>query len=172
MSDKGQDKVIAFDTLFTTNQIQMMKIFMPFLDLSMQKNIAIYIKIMELQYTISFFKRYPSASVFPLPKESHNDSSKIIKNILPYCNPEDRSKIENISNMFESFERYKEIMETVQMMKDLFPDGDNPLNSDLLSGLTGMSGFSDGGFDPAQMFEMFQMFQSMSNSDCSNDNNE
>ena len=175
MSDKGQDKVIAFDTLFTTNHIQMMKIFMPYLDLSMQKNIAIYVKMMELQYTIQFFQKNPSVPPLPLQNEKSNDTSAILNSMLPYCNPDERAKIENISNMLKTYQQYKEMMEMVQMMKELFPEGENPMNGDLLSGLAGLGGMggmggmpgmgdsSEGGFDPTQMFEMFQMLQSMPN---------
>jgi hypothetical protein len=59
MNDSGQDKVTAFDALFTNSQIQMLKIFMPYFDPSMQKRLAIYIKWMELQYTIRFFHEFP-----------------------------------------------------------------------------------------------------------------
>ncbi len=169
MSDKGQDKVIAFDTLFTTNHIQMMKIFMPYLDLSMQKNIAIYVKMMELQYTIQFFQRNPSVPPLPLQKEQSNDTSVILNSMLPYCNPDEKAKIQSISNMLKTYQQYKEMMEMVQMMKELFPEGENPMNGDLLSGLAGLGGMSgmgdssEGGFDPTQMFDMVQMIQSMSN---------
>ena len=131
MGDKGQDKVIAFDTLFTTNHIQKMKIFMPYLDLSMQKNIAIHIKIMELQYTIQFFQRNPSVLPLPLQKEKSNDTSAILSSILPYCNPDEKAKIEGISNMFKTYQQFKEMMEMMEMMKDLFPEGENPMNGDL-----------------------------------------
>lgn len=154
MSDKGQDKVYAFDTLFTNNSIQMMKILMSYLDRPMQKNMAIYIKYMELQYTMSFFRKYPSASISPLPKEESFNIGKLCGEVVPYCSDADRAKVENMRNMFETFNNMKEMMEMVQMMKELFPEGENPMNPDILSGLSGMPGMS--GFDPSQMFEMFQ----------------
>ena len=65
MGERDQDKVTTFDTLFTNNQIQKLKILMTYLDRSMQKNMAIYIKYLELQYTMEFFRRFPSANAFP-----------------------------------------------------------------------------------------------------------
>lgn len=158
MDDKGQDKVIAFDTLFTNKNIQMLKILMPYFDLPMQKNLAIYIKFQELQYTMTFFQKYPTASLSPLPKETTFDILKLCGEIMPYCEPSQRAKMENMQNMFQTMQNYKEMMETVQMMKDLFPEGENPMDSDFLSGLTGMTG----GFDPSSMFEMFQAMSGQS----------
>lgn len=151
MSDKGQDKVAAFDTLFTNNHIQMLKILMSYFDPSMQRNMAVYIKYMELQYTLSFFQKHPGASVPPLPRESSFDISKLCGEVIPYCSSSEQAKMENMRNMFQTFENYKGMMETVQMMKEMFPEGENPMDSDFMSGMAGMAGF-----DPSQMFEMFQ----------------
>lgn len=160
MSDIGQDKVIAFDTLFTTNQIQMLKILMSYFDRPMQKNMAIYIKYMELQYTMTFFQKYPTAGIPGLHKESGFDIMKLCSEAMPFCGSEEKAKMENMQNMFQTFENYKGMMEMVQMMKELFPEGQNPMDSDFLSGMAGMSGMGGmggmGGFDPSQIFEMFQ----------------
>lgn len=37
MDEKGQDKVMAFDTLFTTNHLQMLKVLTSYLDPAAQK---------------------------------------------------------------------------------------------------------------------------------------
>ena len=166
MNDREQDKVIAFDTLFTNHHIQMMKILMPYFDRSMQKNLAIYIKFMELQYTMDFFKKYPNAA---LPREPSFDMIKLCSDMIPYCAPQDRAKMENMRNMYQTFENYKGMMEMVQMMKELFPEGENQdgsgfggMNPDILSSLAGMGGMPDmQGFDPSQMFDMFQMMSGM-----------
>lgn len=169
MNENGQDKVIAFDLLFTNKRIQMLKIFMPYFDRSMQKNLAIHIKYLELQYTMDFFKKYPSASLDELPHESSFNISNVFGDILPYCEDKEKTKLESMRNMFQTFANFKEMMEMMQMMKELFPEGENPMDSmdtmasmasmggldpDMLSGMAGMFGSS--GFDPSQMFEMFQ----------------
>ena len=56
MDEKEQDNVAAFDMLFTTNQIQIMKTLLPCFDRPMQKYLAIYIKYQELQYTLEKIK--------------------------------------------------------------------------------------------------------------------
>ena len=60
MTDKKDDasNVMAFDALYTTNQIQKLKVLLPYIEPSMQKHLAVYIKYMELQYTIQFTKKH------------------------------------------------------------------------------------------------------------------
>lgn len=153
MEEKELQKVIAFDTLFTTNQIQMMKILLTYMTPSTQKSLAIYIKFMEFQYTISFFQRNPNASFNALPHEDKFDISKLCTEILPLCKPDEREKLSQIRSMMENFEHMQEMMQMVQMMQEMFPDGapfgdmngESDGGFDFLSGLTGMdlSQFSD-----------------------------
>lgn len=58
MAEKREDasNVMAFDALYTTNQIQKLKVLLPYIEPSMQKHLAVYIKYMELQYTINLTK--------------------------------------------------------------------------------------------------------------------
>ena len=155
MSDKITDKVTAFDTLFTTNYIQKLKILIHYFDRSMQKNIAVYIKYLELQYTMNFFRQHPSADISLFPRESSVDCGKLCGEMIPYCNAAQKSQMENIQNMFHTFENYKEMMEMVQMMQEMFPEGENPMGT-----MFGGNDFQNaGGMDLSQMFQMFNMFQ-------------
>lgn len=144
MSLSEHDKILAFDTLFTTNHIQMLKIIMPLFDVPAQRHMAVYIKYMELQYTISYLKKY-SFPIFPKSTDPHC----VCKEILPYCSCEEKKKVEQMEQLFSSMENYREMMEMFNMMKEMFPEGEGGgINPDMLSGLFGG--------DSAQMFEMFQ----------------
>lgn len=159
MDEKGQDKIMAFDTLFTTNQIQMLKILVSYMDPSAQKSIAVYIKFMELQYTLSFFHTYPNASLKKLPREESFDASKLCDEILPFCAPSEREQLNNMKNMFHNFTNMQEMMQMMQMMKELFPEGESPFGgdpADILSGLSGMEGMNASGMDLSQIMNMFQ----------------
>ena len=61
------DKVTAFDALFTNNQIQKLKILLSYVDSPMQRQLAIYIKFLELKYTMELFQRSPQLSVSHSP---------------------------------------------------------------------------------------------------------
>lgn len=163
MTDYGQDKVAAFDTLFTNNKIQKLKILMPYFDRTTQKNIAIYIKYMELQYTLSFFNSSTTKSALFIPVEKNLNFEKLCSEIIPYSNRDEKTKLENIKNMFKTFESYKDMIETFQMMKELFPEGDNPMNMDLMNSMdfmnsfAGMSGMGDmSGFNSEQLFSLLK----------------
>lgn len=178
MSEREQDKVWAFDTLFTNNHIQKLKILMPYFDRPMQKNMAVYIKFLELQYTLNFFRRYPSADLGPLPREDSMDISKLCDEMIPYCTQSERSQMENMQNMFRTFENYKEMMEMVQMMKEMFPEGENPMSSMFggmdMSQMPNMSQMPSMSQMPdmSQMMDMFQMFNSFNGGDSDHGNNE
>ncbi len=153
--ENGQDKVAAFDTLFTTNQIQMLKILLTYVEPSQQKNMAVYIKFMELQYTISFFKMHPDSSLPCFSSEKGANASKICDEILPLCNPSEQDKISNMKKMMQTFENMQEMMQMIQLMKDFFPEGENCFGGDpssLFSGLSNISGMDN----MSQLFEMFQ----------------
>ncbi len=139
--EKNPDKIQAFDALFTNNHIQIYKILLPYFDAAMQKQMAVYIKYMEFQYTLAYFKRHP---YFAMPRKNMDDTTQICKEILPYCSAAEKSNIDKIMEMSATMKNAKEMMETINMMKEMFPDGFS---------------FNEGSdFSPEAMQQMFQMF--------------
>lgn len=114
------DKIQAFDALFTNNRIQIFKILLPYLEPSMQKSLAIYIKYMEFQYTLTYFKQYPDAH---MPQSSKEDTSQICNEILPFCSGPQKRQIEQFGNMFSNMNQMWEMIDMMNMIKDMFPDG-------------------------------------------------
>lgn len=153
MTDNRHDKVAAFDTLFTTNHIQILKILLTYMDPSRQKTMAVYIKFMELQYTIAFYQRHSSALPH-LPREDNMNISKLCDELFPLCDHVEQEKLQQMKSMYQNYENMQEMMQMVQMMKDLFPEGENPLGGDSSALFSGLSGSS--GMDMSQIFEMFQ----------------
>lgn len=163
MKEKEMDKIMAFDTLFTTNRIQMYKILLSYLQPAAQKQFAIYIKFMELQYTISFFQSHPHAALKELPQKEAPSTSQIFDEILPFCDISQRETLNNMKTMLQNFENMQEMMETIQMMKELFPEGIGSGMGDSNSPGSGMD-LSQilsmlGGNDMAGMSELFDMFK-------------
>lgn len=146
MEQNGHDKITVFDTLFTTNHIQMLKILMPYFDLPMRKQLVVYIKYLELRYALSYFDSHTHelygcaggyGSTFdgsdPFGKEEFN-INKICSELLPYCTSDERQKIEQISGLFRSMEMYKEMSQTLELMKDFIPDFMPDFTPDAMSG--------------------------------------
>lgn len=122
MDSNERSKVIAFDTLFCTNHIQMLKVILPYMDNQAQKSMAIYIKFLELNYTIDFFKKHPYSLCSCVERETSPDIFKMCTELLPYCTEPEKKQIEQIRNVFQSMEMYREMSKTMDMMKDFMPD--------------------------------------------------
>ncbi len=156
MKETGQEKIIAFDTLFTTNHIQMLKILLTYLEPSQQKTMAVYIKFLELQYTLAFFRQHPS-SPLQFPNDEKPNVTKLCDEILPFCSPSQQEMLNNMKNMYQNFQNMQEMMQMAEMMKELFPNNDNSTDGNPLSMLSGLSGmFGSDGMDMTQLFELFQ----------------
>ena len=118
MDEKEQDNVAAFDVLFTSNQIQIMKILLPCFAPSTQKYLAIYIKYQELQYTISYFHEH-SVHASSLSSNKSESFLKLLPALLPYCTDSQKKMIQQFEQMLSSMETYREMMEMMQTMQSM-----------------------------------------------------
>jgi len=156
MENHQCNKASAFDTLYTNNQIQMLKIILTYMDKKTQKSMAVYIKFLELTYTINLLKETPCCTCFWSEAESDFDITKMCTEILPYCSEAQRTQISQMINMFKAMEMYKEVSKTMELMKEFMPDSSDGAqssdngNSDMMNMLMNM-------LSPEQQ-EMFQMF--------------
>lgn len=150
-NEKDSDSVLAFDTLFTTNSIQILKILLPCLSSRMQPFLAVFIKYLELQYTMQYFKTHPGSYGGRQMENTSMDFSTIFPKIQGYLSPAERSRIEQLMNMMQTFEKAQE-------MKPMF---------DMMSSLFAAEGGMDGGGNPMDMLKnmltpeqqaMFDMF--------------
>lgn len=154
MDSNESSKVIAFDTLFSTNHIQMLKVMLPYMDNQSQKSMAIYIKFLELNYTIDFYKKHPFPVCGCMERESEPDFSKICGELLPYCTEKEKKQLTQIRGIFQSMETYQEVFKTMELLKDIMPDmGEKKEPSDGF----GMMEMLMNMLTPEQK-EMFQLF--------------
>ncbi len=170
MDSNEHNKVIAFDTLFCTNHIQMLKVILPYMDNKTQKSMAVYIKFLELNYTIEYFKKHSFPLCGCMERESSPDLFKMCSELLPYCTENEKKQIEQIRGVFQSMETYKEMSKTMEMMKDFMPDINAFSNASLDDGDTsnpGGNSNSQNGFDMMNMLmnmltpeqkQMYEMF--------------
>lgn len=164
MEPKEQDKVIAFDTLFSNNHIAMLKIMLPYMDNQAQKSLAVYIKFLELNYTLDFYKKHPYPVCGCVEKEASPDLPRLCLELLPYCTEAEKKQLEQIRSIFQSMEMYREMSKTMELMKDFMPDMGN--FSDMFTGAAS-PGRESGGPDIINMLmnmmtpeqkEMFNLF--------------
>lgn len=159
MDTKQSDKIAAFDTLYTTNHIQMLKILLPVMGKELRNKFAVYIKYMEFQYTLSLANS--SLHSFQLCAESEKkafDFGCLCDELHPFCNQKEQAMLSNFKNMQNMMQQYKELEALMSMMKEMFPEAAG----------TGNSADASGGFFSPDMLmnllspeqrELFSMFQ-------------
>ena len=105
MEEQNSKTINAFDSLFTTNRIQMLKILLPRLAPEQQSGFAVYIKLLELQYTLSLLRKPPGTRLMGNGKQlsadffqgDNTDTLELLDEMLPFSGPKERARIENIS---------------------------------------------------------------------------
>lgn len=112
MDNHEIDPVTAFDTLYTSNQLQMLKIVLPFMQEKMQHFIAIYIKLNELILAFHF-----SSGSYPIRKGS--DFNGILNYLSPYLSDSEKEMMNQFSSMQENMEQFKQISAMMQMMNEM-----------------------------------------------------
>ena len=129
MDSNEHNKVIAFDTLFCTNHIQMLKVLLPYMNHQMQKSMAVYIKFLELNYTIDYFRKHPYPLCGCMQKDDSPDIFKMCSELAPYCTENEKKQLEQIKNIQQGMNMYKEMSQTMDMMKDFMPDAASFMSS-------------------------------------------
>ncbi len=171
MEEHAIETINAFDSCFTTRQIQMLKILFSHLPRKHQGGFAVYIKLLELRNAFSLMKN-PTFCRFPCTGKTltadffngDNESSiSFLQELLHFSGPEEAQKIKNMIQMMENMKKMQEMMEMIQMMQEMFPEGVGNMDSaasgnpmDFLSGIMGgMSNMDGSGMNMNDLFGMF-----------------
>ena len=129
MDDNRIDKAAAFDTLFTNNRIQILKILAYYMDPRLLKGLAVYIKMSELQYTLTLFRRHPETSLCIAPSSANEETAtELCNDLMPLCDETQKSALRQITQMMDNIHNFQEMMEMVQTMQELFPEGFSDLS--------------------------------------------
>ena len=176
MEKQVQDSIQAFDTLYTTNQIQILKILLPYCAPDTQRSLAVMIRFLELQYTLSFVRSHPEAFRSP-PSLSFGE---LCEKIRGYCPPALRSMLDQFQSMQNAMQMYEEMKQMMELFGDAGTTSESrsreagsPEDLSSMDGPSSTDGFSSmdrfSSMDPMSMLmgmlspsqkEMFQMFQS------------
>lgn len=144
MERKSIKPMTPFDNMVTPPSLYTLKLLLPYTPSSNQRSIAIYIKFMEMQYTMDHFYGFSSSN----GAQIHGQNSAplgIFEDLKPYMAKEE-------AEMMEQMEMMMNMMDMVQGM----PTADGNANT-------------SGGFNPMDMMmgmlnpEQQDMFQSYSN---------
>lgn len=121
-----QEQITAFDTLYSTNHIQICKLALVFLPEEQQKFAAVFIKYLEFNYALKLCLETPF-----LPTNAAEQTTPVLfsdkleaimdffPKILPFCTQKEASFIEkllSLKNTYDSFEQMKPLMEMMTQM--------------------------------------------------------
>ena len=110
------DAILTFDTLYTTNEIQILKLALPLLSPSLRPYAALLIKGKELKYCM---EQLPQKKIEHASLElSHLDA--FLESALPYCTEKQANFIHRIKNLKHGIDMF----EKMQGMMSMFGEDD------------------------------------------------
>lgn len=127
---KETDAVLAFDLLYTTNHIQMLKATLPYAPKHMQPMFAIFIKYMELAYTLSCVNHPLLSSSTASEQELNAESiTSLISALEQYLTENERKKMNQIKNMMRNLEQMREMQKIMDFLQPTGSDAENILSN-------------------------------------------
>lgn len=137
------EAILAFDTLYTTNHMKILKLLLPYLNTENQKKLAVFIKWQELLFTLKFLKHYSAALYSPdFQSKKELDLKLLLPLLSPYCNESERailsqfSQMQNTMQMMEEMQQYIPLIQ--QFMSSMSGDSDSSGTGMFQSGDNGM----------------------------------
>ena len=112
------EAIVAFDTLYTTNHMQMLKLLSPYLDVESRHKLAMFIKWQELIYTMNFMHHY-SCSGGNCPGKKEPDISSLIPLLSPYCSEREKSMLTQFSQMQGMMNTYKDMAQYLPLIQEM-----------------------------------------------------
>lgn len=109
-------KVTEFDERIGSASLQMMKVFLPYLDPSMQPWAAFYIQMQELQNAMALFQTpgHPS----PWPKRAMPSPEQLLEELRPYGGPAECASLDQMKHALEAMKLYQKVSELQKRSKE------------------------------------------------------
>ena len=134
------DAILAFDQLYTTNHIQILKLAYDKLSEDKKPYLAVVIKYLEFKYTFSLLTELKRCSILcdmselfkdlstgHLSKDNLTDIFSFLEKIKPYCNESETNLLLKVLNMKKSLDSIEQIMPMLKLMNS-FQDKNESIN--------------------------------------------
>ena len=149
MEHKPPRPMTPFDDLVTPPYLYTLKLLLPYTPSSNQRFLAIYIKFLELRFTLESFHGFSSCN-----RSLHGQNASapfgMFEEIKPYMAPEEKEQMEQMETMMNMME----LFQSMQAVQGEAGEGGNFNPMDMMMGM----------LSPEQQ-EMFQMYNNMFDSD-------
>ena len=127
MEKQEPDSIQAFDALYTTNQIQILKLLLPFCSPQTQRSLAVLIRLLELNYTIGFVRSHPKA--FHAPSDSLSFPDLCVK-IRGFCPPQLQAMLDQLMSFQNAMQMYEQIKPLLELFAEQGTDSGSPRDTD------------------------------------------
>ena len=102
MEQKMNQNNSDLDSLIQDRPMQMMKAALPYLNNSSQKNMAFFLKFMELEHTVTLFgSTDDTISICSVPEEDEPRPLQMLTAIREYCTETEQENIDMLINYFQ-----------------------------------------------------------------------
>lgn len=123
MNDDFSHIMTPFDQYISTGSLQMTKLLIPFLPPGSQRMMAVYVKFLEFNHTLSFFHSM---------RQKQNSPEDIFNTIKPYMSSSDMESFDQMMNMMNMMSMMQEMQnmsdtdfDPTSMMMGMFAQDDN-----------------------------------------------
>lgn len=104
MKHKDIKPMTPFDSLTQNESMRMLKLMIPFLSPSVQKMLSVYIKYMEFQNTLQYFKDFDSSPLRGQSDPRELSFTDILEEIRPYMSDSEGESIDSILSAMQMME--------------------------------------------------------------------
>ena len=101
-------KVTEFDERIGSASLQMMKVFLPYLEPTMQPWAAFYIQMQELQNAMALFQPGQSS---PWPSRVMPSPEQLLEELRPYGGPSECASLDQMKHALEAMKLYQKVSE-------------------------------------------------------------
>lgn len=108
MEQQEKELVTPFDMLTSSKSLRMMKLMLPYTKPQMQRFFAVYIRFMELQETMRFYRNI-AGSINAQENDGASDIAEILAELAPYLP----------SEVADAMEQFEMVMTMMEGMNDL-----------------------------------------------------
>ena len=166
------DYVLAFDHFYTNNHIQILKSLLPFIKGENSGMFPVFIKYMELKYTLLLAKKKGIGIFAGSAKNDKKNSEGIEDNIeniynaiRRYLAPDEDKKFSQIISAIQTMKNVREMQQMMEMMQSLNPDGENDGKGGGFDAFSAMSALGGLGGMNIDINELMQILNNNGGSD-------
>lgn len=120
------EKTNDFDSLITTHSMKLIKAALPYIDISEQRFLSIYLKFSEFMNTIHLFSKSPPELRACETKSSDKGNvSKMIEALKNVCDDKERETMDTVLNFMQAMQLYQSYTDFFATSGDGKPNEEN-----------------------------------------------